>query len=263
MGQVQRSYTPESNKDDRMNKPRILIWDVETSLMQVTTFGLFQDVRSHEAIVTDWHIICACWKWDDEEYIDSVRKSGKDNDRYVCVKLRRILEKADILVHHNGDRFDLKKLNARLIYHGLDPLPPIPTVDTLKQARKIARFTSNRLDYLGKYLGFGGKVSTPPNLWPAATNGCRKSIDEMVEYCKRDVELLGLVYNKLKPYMTGHPNVNLITDGTHSCPKCGSSRLQKRGFIFTRVSKKQRYQCLDCRSWCSDSVNLGNKGVVR
>jgi len=130
---------------------KIILWDVETAPLIVTSWGLFKPFLSHENIIEDSSLICAAWKTYGEKEIESVAINAANprNDLKVVKTLRAALASADVLVGHNGDKFDLKVFNARLACHGLDPLPPIKTIDTLKVARKYFRFTSNRLDYLG------------------------------------------------------------------------------------------------------------------
>ena len=238
-----------------LRKPRIGIYDIETSLALMATFGLKVDYIPHDNIIQDWYIICGCWKTLGEKKIKSVSvmddpkrfSKSKIDDYHVVKTLREMICSYDIIVHHNGDKFDIKKINARLIYHGLEPLPPILMVDTLKEARKIAAFTSNRLDYLGKFLGFGGKTHTSSGLWLRILSGCTKSIKEMVTYNKRDVDLLEKVYLKLLPHMKGHPNINKVGIG---CPKCGCNDVQMNGYRATRTGViYQRFKCKLCHSW--------------
>lgn len=237
-------------------KPKIIIWDIETSLMAVSTFQLKNDYIHHSNILQDWYIICACWKEHGKSKVhavslaDNLKRFKKDpSDDYEIVKaLRSVLEDADIIVHHNGDRFDLRKLNARLIYHSLPPLPRINAVDTLKEVRKIASFTSNRLDYLGEHLGYGGKTTTSSGLWLRVLRGDVDAVNEMVRYNKRDVTLLEKIYQRLRPYIKNHPNVS--AGEVFGCPNCGSEHLQSRGITRTRAGTVYgRLCCTDCGSW--------------
>ncbi len=221
----------------------------------MATFGLKVDYIPHENIIQDWYIICGCWKTLGEKTVKSVsviddpeRFAKSPIDDYHVVKtLRDTLSSYDIIVHHNGDKFDIKKINARLIYHGMEPLPPLVMVDTLKEARRVASFTSNRLDYLGTFLGFGGKDKTSHGLWLKVLSGCVKSIKEMVKYNKRDVDLLEKVYIKLRPYMKSHPNMNRTGI---ACPKCGGHDIQLRGFATNRNgTTHQKFQCKTCFSY--------------
>ena len=75
------------------------------------------------------------------------------------------------------------------------------SIDTLKMARAGFKFNSNKLDYMGDYLGLGQKIKTEFNLWKDITlKNCPIAMNKMVKYCKRDVTLLEEVYNKLQPY---------------------------------------------------------------
>lgn len=230
---------------------KIVLWDIETAPLIVTSWGLFKPYLSHDNILEDTSLLCAAWKELDEKPVHAVAIDPKEprNDVEVVSTLRDALAEADVLVGHNGDKFDLKTLNARIAYHDLKPLPPIKTVDTLKVARKHFRFTSNRLDYLGKFLGVGRKIHTDYDLWlDILLRGDSKALDKMVAYNKQDVLLLQKVYKKLRPHMTNHPNRRLC-DG-EVCPICGEDDcLQKRGFRLTQLSKSQAYQCQVCGGW--------------
>jgi DNA polymerase III epsilon subunit-like protein len=50
----------------------------------------------------------------------------------VVKKLHGLLNQADIVIGHNSDKFDLKKVAARCIYHGLKPISPVKTIDNLE-----------------------------------------------------------------------------------------------------------------------------------
>lgn len=231
-------------------QPKILLWDIETSLIVGTFFQLKNDYLPHNGILQDWNIYCGCWKWLDKDKIYSTRV-GKDvtNDREVCEILREVVAEADIVVHHNGDSFDIKKLNSRLIFHGLTPLPPKATVDTKKEAKKIAYFTSNRLDYLDKHLGGPGKIHTEPDLWMDVLRGDMDALDSMVEYNKGDILALERVYLKLRNYLPTHPHVGVMKgeDRKTSCPKCGGNHLVKDGVRITASGiRQQALKCNDC-----------------
>lgn len=239
---------------------RILFWDIETAPMIAAVWGLYNQNIQHESILQDWYMICAAWEFLDgggihtTSLLDDPKRFADDvaDDEHVVRAMHNVLSNADVLVAHNGDNFDLKKFNARALDHGLPPLPPIATVDTLKVARQNFKISSNRLDYLGTFLGVGNKISTPKGLWIRSLRGDPKAIEEMVVYNKGDIDLLKAVYFKLLPYMRTHPNRNLFTNegSDHVCPKCGSGNLTKQGTrIATRLGTRQQWQCGDCGGW--------------
>jgi len=237
---------------------KILFWDIETQKLITQTFSLYPDSINHEDIIRDWYIICGAWVFNDNKQVkavsvmDNKARFTKDpcDDKYVVTKLHEVISQADIIVHHNGDKFDWKKFNARVIYHGLTPLPEIQMIDTLKLARRHFAFTSNRLDYLGRHLGLGQKIETAKGLWEGARLGDKKAINQMVKYNKQDVLLLREVYKKLKPY------VRLPFTAIDKCPKCESDHLTKQGIKKTKTNSYQKWQCQDCGSWSQSRLPM-------
>lgn len=242
---------------------KICVWDVETNMNIVGSFTLYPESINYENILQEWYIITGCWKFLGQSKIHSIsvlddakRFTKNHTDDYHVVKaLRDMLEDVDVLIHHNGDKFDLKKLNARLIYHKLPPLPKILTVDTLKEVRKIAAFNCNRLDYLCKHLSGQGKIETEKGLWLKVLSGDQKATKNMITYCKGDVERLEELYLRLRPYMKSHPNV--ATPETCNCPKCNSNKTKKNGLKIRQTGYRyQQYQCQNCGCNFSDTKNL-------
>jgi hypothetical protein len=64
------------------------------------------------------------------------------------------------------------------------------------------------------------------------------------------VRLTEQVYEKLRPWVVGHPNVGVF-DGDHCCPKCGGNKLQRRGQYVTRNKSYPQLQCRTqgCFAW--------------
>ena len=228
---------------------RILLFDLETTPIKTYTWTLWPTSISHNSIVEDWSIICGAWKWVGEDKVQAAAIKTVGDDKELVQKLRDAVAEADMIVYHNGDAFDMKKLNARLIYHGLKPLPQIHTVDTMKEARKVAGFTCNRLDYLAKTLTGEGKIHVDYQLWLDVMAGSKKALRTMVEYNKVDVEVLEKVYMYLRPYMKSHPHVGAHEGKSRftSCPKCGSENIKRNGTRYSRAGvAKQKCQCQKC-----------------
>lgn len=245
-------------------KPKIIGFDIENSHTISRHFNFYDTSINYDDIVQHSFIICACWKVLGESKIHSVsvlddaKRFKKDHrDEYHVIKtMHEVLSDADMLYGHNSKKFDLPKLNASFIRHGLTPLPKIPHVDTLGLARSQFKFPSNRLDSLGDFLGVGRKVHTPKGLWYGAADGVEKDIKTMVKYCKGDVQLLEDVFNKLKPFARVFPKLSdLVVGGVEcSCPKCGSQDLQQRGWAVPKSRNIKRVQCTNCGSWSQVSV---------
>jgi DNA polymerase elongation subunit (family B) len=177
-------------------------------------------------------------------------KRDHKNDKALVQDLWRVLDEADVVIAHNGNAFDLKKAAARFIYHGLKPPSPSKKIDTLKIARSIAKFSSNKLDDLGRDLGVGRKLKHPgKKLWIDCVNGVESAFRLMGRYNRQDVELLERVFLKLRPYATNLPNLTFYTRQHDACPSCQSPNTTHRGWNYSRTGKRRRIQCQDCGAW--------------
>lgn len=238
--------------------PRVLFYDLETGFNVMAAFALFgTDYHPHTNILQERSIICSNWMWLGEDKVHGVSvlddpkrfKKNPADDFHVVSTMRNVLEEADVVVTHNGDQFDNKYMKARSIYHGFGPLAPFKSVDTKKIAKTGFMFNSNRLDYLGRFLGVGKKIETRPNLWIEALRGDIKAIKEMVHYGKGDVTLLRDVFLKLQPWMPEHVNRELYGGGADECPRCASRNVQRRGEHRAISQVYQRWQCQSCSGW--------------
>lgn len=244
-----------------------MAFDLETTPHQAYCFDLWQqDIHHTQVIREGGTIICGAWRYTDERKthcisIDAHQRDVYD-DRKVVKALYDVLAEADIWLAHNGDRFDVRVFNTRAIYHGLPPLEPKQTIDTLKAARKHFKFARNRLDHLGDRLGCGRKIDTGGfKLWSdivQAKEKAEKCLDmerrekalrKMIRYNKRDVDLLVDVYNEIRPWMTEHPVMSINQAGM-VCRTCQSPNITAQG---TRKLKSgtvyQQFKCKECGSW--------------
>lgn len=233
---------------------KILFLDIETAPSLGWAWAKYEtNIIDYQR---DWYMLSFGYKWSTDKkvtvrgLIDYPLRFNADieDDSALVEELWQLLDAADIIVAHNGDGFDLVKINTRFLVHGLKPPTPYKTVDTLKIARKVFAFDSNKLDDLGHYLNIGRKLPhTGFHLWKGCMSGDRKSWALMLKYNGHDVELLERLYYKIRQWAPTHPNVNQGSTG--KCPRCGSIKVQRRGFTFTALRKKQRFQCTSCSGW--------------
>jgi hypothetical protein len=236
-----------------MTQVRILYFDIETTPLISYTWGLWQ--QNVIAVKEQWYILSFSYRWADEKKVHNVAlpdfrarfKKDRTNDFDVVKKLHSLLDQADIVIGHNSDKFDLKKVAARCIFHGLKPLSPIKTIDTLKIARKFFAFTSNKLDDLAEFLNVGVRKLKHQgiDLWLECMAGPCKAWDVMSEYNDRDVVVLSAVYDRLKAWQTNPVDLNIYTRDDN-CRVCQSEDLTQNGFRYFKNGRKQQYQCRAC-----------------
>lgn len=249
-----------------MTGPKIVTLDIETFPNLVYTWGLWKQNIGVNQIVRDWSLASMCWKWYGEKtthYIDCEKDPADDTE--VVMAAWKVLDEADIVIGQNSKHFDIRKLMARFIELGLKPPSPFKQIDTKVEAAKVAMFTSNRLEWLAAHLTDVPKDKHKDfpgfELWSECLKGNPKAWAAMRKYNPRDVIATERVYERLRPYIEGHPNIAVHDDDeTTRCPRCNSTRLQQRGYATTQVGRYPRFQCMNCGGWSRGRYTTNTKG---
>ena len=247
-GPTNPKYLSADNRTRADKKIRVLLLDIETSPMEVFAWRLFKQTVLPHSIIKDWAMLSWAAKWLCESKVMSARATKRGaverDDRKMCEKLWPLLEEADIVIAHNGIKFDIKKINTRFIVNGLKPPSPYMVIDTLKEARRHFAFSSNKLDYINETLGLQRKLETDFDLWRGCVNGDLRAIMAMEEYNRSDVTALEELYFMLRPWMKSHPNLGTFMDGTGTvCPACGGTNLTECGEYHTPCGKYTAFRC--------------------
>ena len=238
---------------------RIATLDIETSPILAYVWGLFKQFVAINQIHTDWSILSFSYKWLDEKRVVHHCTGGRGkhkvrDDKALMKLLWAVLDEADVIVAQNGVRFDMKKINARLLEYDMPPPSPYKVVDTMLEAKRIAAFSSNRLAWLSEVLSETRKSEHKKfpgfELWLECMEDNPEAWAEMKKYNNIDILATEAVYLKLRPYIIGHPNIAAYNDSTDTqCPKCSSKNMQRRGFARTQSGEYFRYQCKSCGGW--------------
>jgi ribosomal protein S27AE len=247
--------------------PRIATLDIETSPIVAYVWGLWKVNIGLNQIVQEWSVMSYCYKplGGKIVYDDTSKKANPRDDRDLMAGLHALLCETDIVIAQNGKAFDMKKINARFIELGFPPLPPIKVIDTLLIAKDVAKFTSNRLEWLSKHLTDTPKYSHSEfpgmELWTECLNGNPKAWKVMKKYNCIDVPGTEELYLKLRPYMQGHPNVAAYyDDDAMRCPRCGSTHLTALDKpAYTQTGQYIRYQCGECFGFARSRYTLNSK----
>lgn len=223
--------------------PKILLLDIETAPGTAYVWNLFDETVPLERLITPGRMLCWAAKW----YRGDWHVADERGNRKAMLKsLHALLSEADAVVTYNGDKFDLPKINGEFMAAGLNPVPPVPSIDLYKTAKKFG-YQSSKLQFVATHLGIGQKAETGGfKLWRDVMDGDEKAWAKMLRYNKQDVALLEKLYTKLRPYIKTHPRLH-ASNGC--CPACGSAKVQKRGNRRTKAFFVERLHCQGCGSW--------------
>ena len=242
-----------------MSEIRILMLDIETAPHLAAVWGLWQQNVATNQIIKPGYTLCWAAKWYGEKEV--MFSSILDGHRNMVQKAHKLLTECDAVCHYNGTKFDIPTLNKEFLLLHLKPPSPYKQVDLLKTARSRFRLASNKLDYVASQLGLGSKVAHKGfDLWLECMAKNREAWRTMRRYNKHDVVLLERVYERLLPWIKGHPNLS-VYDGSRVCPNCGSEKNQARGYAVMQAKRYRRFQCRACGSWHrSQTAEKSEKG---
>ena len=233
---------------------KTLLLDIETAPNKAYVWGLFrQNVALNQLEASSytlcWSAVWAGWsKADLPSHIEfaSVQRRGT---RKMLKRIHHLLNEADAVVHYNGQKFDIPTLNKEFVRHGMIPPSPYKQIDLMRVCKQAFRFESNKLAFVAKALGLEEKVKHEGfTLWVKCMNGDPQAWSDMERYNRGDVVTLADLYERLRPWITHHPNLSAHAD-VDCCPKCGSTEFQGRGKVMTLTLWYRRYQCRKCGGW--------------
>lgn len=251
-----------------MDKPKVLYFDIETTPLITANFRLGKQHIGHDQILKRPQVMVICWAWGDSKVQGKIFDLSKydwyakdDDADYKLIKdFITVAAQADLIIGHNAKKFDVAVLKSRIIKHKLPVLAPVLVDDTWEMTKNIA-FTSHKLDDLGDYLNLGRKKphGNGYEWWIDIIRGSTKTLNNMMGYCKVDVERLRAIYKTIKPYTKSAVNMSIFTGKPLTCRSCGSGKVNKRGYAGTTAGLRQRYQCTECGAWSTEGTNLIKK----
>ena len=205
----------QQNKNN-IKTAKILIFDIETSPLKAYVWSRWKQNIYLDQTISEWFMICWSAKWLGSNKVLSECVSPeeilKEDDTRIVKKLWSLIDEADIVIAHNGKKFDVPKMNARFILAGLPPTSSYTQIDTREVASKQFNFSSNKLDALAGYFNIEHKDDTDFNLWVDCLKGDQSALDYMRKYNEKDVTILEKVYLKLRPWIKNHPNIALYIE---------------------------------------------------
>ncbi len=238
---------------------KILIVDIELGPLLVHAWQLFDVTVGLNQIVKDWHLLSFAAKWTDSKeviYADQSKEKDVSNDKKLCAKLWKLLDEADIVIGQNSKKFDIKKINARLIINGFPPPSSYRQIDTLQISKKLFAFTSNKLAYTSenlntKYKKLEHKKYPGHELWTECLKGNKDAWRHMKKYNCYDVLATEEKYNRLKAWDSA-VNFNVYSDEKITRCNCGSVDFYQNGYMYSSTGKYKRFRCKSCGAEARD-----------
>lgn len=260
-----KDYRKKLNIDASKVPIKRLFFDIETGyyILKIRTWQLknYQKYFNHDDIEREKEIICISYKWQNSDTVHTL--DWRMGEKKMLKEFVKIMGEADECIGHNGDNFDIKFIRTRCLYYGILMYPNYRTLDTLKKARSGFLNASNKLDYLGKFLGVGGKIEHEGfDMWKAIVEGNDdKALERMIKYCERDVILLEDVYFCLSPFITHNNNFAVLKGGERwDCPECTSKRVKMfRTYSTAMGTIRREMKCNDCKK----QYRVSNKTYMR
>ena len=266
--QTQNDYTDwqSKSKPELCNKPRICFYDIETSLAKSYHFNYWKTNIGVKQMVEPSHMLSHAWCWgEDGEVFSSIltpKEALTKDDERIVLEAWSLFDQADIIVAHNGKRFDVNKCNGYFLKYGLPKPSPFKVIDTLEIAKKNFNLPFKSLEYLAKFLDVELKLDAGGiETWIGCERGDQEALDTMVEYNRGDIITLREIHKRLKGWDNNGVNIALYNDNHNAvCTHCGSDNVSVLSdkFAYTPNRKYQVYRCNGCGAVLRSNRKEGN-----
>lgn len=233
--------------------------DIEVTPALVRMYGKNFDPVILEEVEPE-RIACISWLdnggklhcrgiWDMPSY--KGKWTGKAQ-KELAIFCRDLINEPDILIGHNSDRYDIKKINSECLFYEITPPRENKSYDTMKLAGKYGYEPTKKLSYLAEKYTSGGKLTHEGyKTYIKAVAGDKKAQRVLATYNKVDVKRTWELYLKYLPFITRE---RTSWQGRKMCPQCGGTNTQSRGIGKRSSGLYRRFQCMEClvtndKSW--------------
>jgi DNA-directed RNA polymerase subunit RPC12/RpoP/DNA polymerase elongation subunit (family B) len=223
----------------------VLTLDIETSPNLGYAFGVWDQNLTPDKIVDRSRVLVVGAKWYGRAPV-IVLSERKTSHEDMVQRAWALVDQADIIVHYNGKKFDMRHLRREWLEAGLPPPAPYKQIDLLPVVKRQFAYGSNKLDNISQVLGVGAKIKHEGfELWKLCLAGDPSAFRRMERYCAGDVRLTERLYDRLRPWISGHPHIT--TADELRCTQCGSQRLEQMPRDYRAVViAYAAYRCSDC-----------------
>lgn len=254
---------PEEKIIGGLNKSRVLVFDVETLPSLAYTWDVWKVNITPDKVVKEWCLLSFAAKWlGDDRIISEVltpTEAVNRDDKRISISLWKLIDKADVVVTHNGKRFDIRKMNTRFWKHRLDRPSSYRVIDTLTTAKSVFGLLYNSMSYIAKFKEADQKLDTEFSLWVGCDNGDKDSLIYMLDYNEQDVRTQEEIYMEMRNWIPNHPDLGIYENLENVCPVCCSENHSPIGFYVANVKRYVEHRCLSCGSVWHDTKEFKEK----
>jgi hypothetical protein len=231
---------------------KVLTLDIErmkgSATIEFWDLGDFKNRRIHADDVTLWpRTICAAWKWYDKKAVEFSAEWSPGGREQMLRDVWNAYDTADIVVGHNLQGFDTKKLQSEWWLLGLPMPSPFKTIDTLKAARSVMGMESNTLDAICKRAGIVAKTDRyNVEVARAACDGDKAAQRKIKSYNVGDIHATEALLNALRGWIPNHPHMGALSESENRCPQCGSTDLAENGTYLAVQIRYKQWRCNNC-----------------
>lgn len=234
-------------------EPKTLYIDIETYPPLAYIWGpLYKPFTNHNMVKEEGGILCWQGQWKGSKEILFHAVWDYPNEKEFLKELWKTLDKADVVVHFNGKRFDMPTIHTQFTKHRIGPHSPVHQTDLYQIIRSTFRHPSNRLAYLCNFFELKDKKkeSGGDRTFIDAHEGCPKARKKLEKYGKADIPPMVAIHRIIEPWIRTPFNLSTY-HGELICPRCGSSseKHKKNGTKPTATGHKQQYRCGSCKGF--------------
>ena len=217
--------------EDKRTDYRILIYDIETSLVPALVFWSGKQYISSDMITEEPRIITVAWKWLDSSIVHHLTWDENHSDEKLMRGFLKEYNAADMVIGVNNNNFDNRWINARAMKFNLDVNVHIRSLDIQKEWKRLFRTVGYSMKYYAEYNNTTLKESHEGKImWKKIQFGTkeeqREYLEKMVKYNVGDIVATEELYLKLRKYMNHKIHVGvLLGEEKYTCPNCGGDNI--------------------------------------
>lgn len=223
----------------------ILIYDLETSLVDARIFWPGKQYISASQIKSETRIITVAYKWLGDNKVHHLSWDDGD-DKQLIKDFLEVYNHADAVIGVNNDNFDNRLVNARAMRYNLDVNIYVRSIDIQKMCKPIARMHSYSMKEMAIFFGVRHKQATEGIImWELVENGTpeekKEYLQKMIDYNVGDILTTEELYLYMRKYLKVKTHMGVLYGGEkYSCPTCGGKHLELMYTTTTAAGTIQR-----------------------